>query len=124
MASKEEIKKYFEKKVAEWTDEECDELDRIHTMSSRVLRAAMQKFEKACDIAKRLQEELDMLKDGLSTGKFKGYAIKCPHCGVEYNIDFKDLNYNKPITCMDCGKEYIQNQNIYGLVQRGGENES
>jgi len=46
--------------------------------------------------------------------KLSGYKIKCPNCGVEYNIDI-NINLNK-IKCLDCFFEYLQTENIIDVI--------
>lgn len=70
-----------------------------------------QSFLKNKEIAKFYKHFFDML----SHGTFTRYRIKCPKCGVEYKIYTNELNYNKPIQCLDCGELYKQNEHVEGL---------
>lgn len=65
--------------------------------------------------ANALLKRQEFYRKILFEGKLSGYKIKCPECGIIYEISCKDLN-RTPINCMDCGHEYLQTENISSIV--------
>lgn len=106
--------------IAEWTDEQCTEYNKAPIVSAEGIRDLARAIVNLITNSHKLEQELNTFKAVLGSGQAIGYTIKCPHCGVEYNIRFEELNYGNPITCMDCGKEYLQNENIQGITLREG----
>lgn len=102
--------------IKNWSDEECEKFDKSSkyfkiSISRNLLKAYDELEEKYAMLAK----EYDDIWDIILTGRLYGYLIKCPYCGVEYNILHQELN-RQQIRCMDCGNWYSQTREIKQLT--------
>ena len=102
--------------IENWSDAECAKFD---TSSSRfpikLSRNLLQEYNRLSKLHDELCEEYNRLWKILTGGKFFGYTIQCPYCGVEYSIPHKDLNIHQ-IQCMDCGNWYSQNRSVVKIL--------
>lgn len=94
--------------LAGLTDEQCNSADISGGLEipTRELR----------DLAKNymlIESGYEFLRKVFLKGLTVGYIIKCPKCGVTYDVSPSELNFDKPIKCQDCGEEYVQNRNIH-----------
>ena len=101
-----------------WTDEECDNYDKERHIHLKNIRDLVKQLNDLSIAYQNLLNESNQLKGFLARGEVMGYTIHCPNCKVPYNVSPQDLNYNKEITCQDCGEKYIQNENIFGIFLR------
>lgn len=108
--------------IENWSDEECEKFDKstkyFRISVSRDLLKEHNRLTKAYD---KLAKEFNDIWDILLTGRLYGYTIKCPYCGVEYQISHQELNKNQ-IKCMDCGNWYSQTKEIKMLAIYGSDN--
>lgn len=107
--------------LVNWTDEQCVEFDTKHSFRSSLIRDLLKEAKGLLDNLNKSNEELKTLRDILWHGKMLGYVITCPDCHVSYNVTPQELNYDKEITCLDCGAKYVQNKNIFGVYLREKE---
>ena len=103
-----------------WTDEKCEEFDTKSFIPSKAVRDILLQNVKLV----KERDDYKQFQQVVSEGLMLGYVITCPKCHVQYKIAPTDLNFNKEITCQDCGETYIQNKNIFGIFirQEGVEN--
>ena len=109
--------------IKNWTDKECEQFDKssqyFKISTSRDLLNAYDKLEENYT---QLIKEYDDIWDIILTGRLYGYVIKCPYCGVEYQISHQELNLEQ-IKCMDCWNWYSQTREIKTLTIRRSGND-
>ena len=101
-----------------WTDEQCEEFDKENHFKATVVRDLVVDLKNALEHADRWYKENGQYKKILGNGEMLGYVITCPECKTTYNLKPEELNFDKEITCLNCGAKYIQNKNIFGVFLR------
>lgn len=104
-----ERKKFSISDIMTWSDEVCEKMDNVIKFSIKDIRDKL----RLIDFYYRNYQTYQAI---LSGGYLKGYIIKCPNCGVEYEISHAELNRGHEITCQDCGHSYKQTDNIESIV--------
>lgn len=94
--------------IIKWTDEECAKNDKSFHIAAIDVRNILRELVA-------VYERLNLLDSILKKGEMTGYIIECPKCHVRYVVSTSDLNRGVNIRCQDCGEEYVQDQNIYGI---------
>lgn len=109
--------------IENWSDQECHDFDASgRYFPIRFSRDLLRQYHRVANKYDSLMDNWNNLYEIFKTGKFYGYTIKCPYCGVEYNICHGELNLHQ-IRCMDCGNWYSQDREIKQLLMRGPVNE-
>lgn len=100
---------YSIKDIANWSDEVCTEKGKELEFRLFDLRAILR-------YALKTDETLNNLKALLKKGLKVGYAVRCPNCFVKYMVFPEDLDHLNKVKCQDCGHEYMQCENIFGIT--------
>lgn len=101
--------KYSIKEIAGWSDETCIEKDKELEFRLLDLRTILR-------YALKTDETLNNLKAVLKKGLKVGYAVECPNCHVKYMVYPEVINHKEKVKCQDCGCEYLQCENIFGIT--------
>ena len=104
-----------------WTEEQCNEFDKISHIPAVAVRNLVKDLMRISGLCQQVTHEREVFRQALANGSVQGYIITCPNCKVQYKLKPDEINYDKEITCQDCGTSYIQNENIFGVYTRDKE---
>ena len=95
--------------VAAWDDAKCQELEKTVSFPLINIRNVLRTFIAT-------DQKLQTLRTIFFRGMLRGYTIKCPECGEDYNVSVADFDRTSIVKCPKCGKEHKQDENIINIV--------